>query len=42
LKQLHAWLDRYRHVWDEGFEALDEVVEGLKRKEQSNAAGSDG
>jgi DNA-binding transcriptional ArsR family regulator len=42
LKQLHAWLDRYRHVWDERFEALDEVVEGLKRKEQSNAAGSDG
>jgi DNA-binding transcriptional ArsR family regulator len=41
LKQLHEWLDRYRHIWEERFEALDEVVEGLKRKEQSDAAGND-
>ena len=33
LRQLHAWLDRYRHVWEDRFEALDEVVEELKRKE---------
>ena len=31
LKQLHEWLDGYRHVWDEGFEALDEVVKDLKQ-----------
>ena len=41
LKQLNEWLDRYRHIWEERFEALDEVVEELKRKEQSDAAGSD-
>jgi DNA-binding transcriptional ArsR family regulator len=39
LKQLHDWLDRYRHIWEERFEALDEIVEELKRKEQSDAAG---
>jgi DNA-binding IclR family transcriptional regulator len=22
LKQLHEWLDRYRHIWEERFEAL--------------------
>jgi DNA-binding transcriptional ArsR family regulator len=39
LKQLHDWLDRYRHVWEERFGALDEIVEELKQKEQSDAAG---
>jgi DNA-binding transcriptional ArsR family regulator len=42
LKQLHDWIDHYRHVWEERFQALDKVVEDLKRKEQSDAAGSDG
>jgi DNA-binding transcriptional ArsR family regulator len=41
LKQLYEWLDRYRHIWDERFETLDEIVEELKRKEQSDAAGND-
>jgi DNA-binding transcriptional ArsR family regulator len=41
LRQLHAWLDRYRHVWEDRLEALDRVVEELKRKEQSDAAGND-
>ncbi len=41
LKQLHEWLDTYRHIWDERFEALDAIVEELKRKEQSDAAGND-
>ena len=41
LKQLHDWLDRYRHIWEERFEALDEIVEELKQKEQSDAAGND-
>jgi DNA-binding transcriptional ArsR family regulator len=39
LKQLHDWLERYRHIWEERFEALDEVVEELKQKEHWNAAG---
>jgi DNA-binding transcriptional ArsR family regulator len=39
LKHLRGWLDRYRHIWDERFEQLDQVVEELKRKENSDAAG---
>src|SRR6202051_2155614 len=41
LKQLHDWLDRYRHIWEERFEELDKVVEELTQKEQSDAAGND-
>ena len=41
LKQLHEWLDRYRHIWEERFEQLDEIIEELKQKEQSDAAGND-
>jgi DNA-binding transcriptional ArsR family regulator len=39
LKQLHKWLDRYRHIWDEQFEQLDELVEEIKRTEKSDAPG---
>ena len=28
------WLERYRQLWDERFDALDQVVESLKRKER--------
>src|ERR1700729_2873467 len=38
LKQLHDWLEHYRHIWEERFEALDEIVEELKQKEKSDAA----
>ena len=38
LKQLHQWLDRYRHLWEERFAELDAVVEELKQKEKSDAA----
>jgi DNA-binding transcriptional ArsR family regulator len=41
LKQLHEWLDRYRRIWEARFEALDTIVEELKRTEQSDAAGKD-
>ena len=34
LKQLHTWLDRYRRIWEERFEQLDELVEELKLKEK--------
>jgi len=33
LDQEAAWLEKYRQLWDSRFDALDEVVEGLKRKE---------
>jgi DNA-binding transcriptional ArsR family regulator len=41
LKQLHKWLDRYRHIWDERFDQLDEIVEELKKKEKSDAVDRD-
>ena len=31
-----AWLERYRQRWDARFDALDEVVEELTRKEKSD------
>ena len=39
VKQLHKWLDRYRCIWEERFEQLDELFEEIKRKEKSDAAG---
>jgi DNA-binding transcriptional ArsR family regulator len=38
LKQLHDWLDRYRHIWEQRFEERNEIVEELKRNGQSDAA----
>ena len=29
-----AWIERYRQLWDARFDALDKVVEELKRKEK--------
>jgi DNA-binding transcriptional ArsR family regulator len=29
-----AWLERYRQLWDARFDALERVVEELKRKEK--------
>jgi DNA-binding transcriptional ArsR family regulator len=31
LRELHEWIERYRSVWDERFDALDDVIEDLKR-----------
>ena len=28
------WLERYHQLWDERFDALDQVVESLKQKEK--------
>lgn len=36
MRELHQWLERYRQLWDERFQAMDEVVEQLKREEQHN------
>jgi len=33
LEEETLWIERYRRLWDERFDALDEVVEELKRKE---------
>ena len=36
LEEETEWLARYRQRWDERFDALDEVVEELTRKERSD------
>jgi DNA-binding transcriptional ArsR family regulator len=35
LEQEAAWLERYRQLWEARFDALDVVVEELKRKEKT-------
>jgi len=34
LEEEAAWLERYRQLWEARFDALDRVVEELKRKEK--------
>ena len=36
LEEETAWIERYRQLWDARFEALDSIVEELKRKERIN------
>jgi DNA-binding transcriptional ArsR family regulator len=36
LEQEAAWIESYRRRWDARFDALDDVVEDLKRKENAN------
>jgi DNA-binding transcriptional ArsR family regulator len=33
LEEEAAWIERYRQLWDARFDALDTIVEELKRKE---------
>lgn len=34
LKPIHDWVKNYEHTWNKRFDALDEVLEDLKRKER--------
>jgi DNA-binding transcriptional ArsR family regulator len=34
LQEEAAWIERYRQLWEERFDGLDKVVEGLKLKER--------
>jgi DNA-binding transcriptional ArsR family regulator len=36
LEEEAAWLERYRLLWELRFDALEQVVEELKRKEKTN------
>ncbi|MEW5847556.1 MAG: metalloregulator ArsR/SmtB family transcription factor [Myxococcota bacterium] len=38
IRELHAWTERYRQLWEERFTQMDEVLEELKRSE-SGAVG---
>jgi len=33
FEEVAAWIDRYHAIWDARFEALEKVVENMKRKE---------
>jgi hypothetical protein len=37
LREIHVWLERYRRLWDERFEALDELIEELQQKDRHHA-----
>ena len=34
LEEAAGWIERYQHLWSARFEALDTVIEALKRKEK--------
>jgi len=36
LEEATAWLERYRQLWDERFDELEQVVEELTREEKRN------
>ena len=36
LEEEAAWIERYRQLWDARFNALDNVLEQLKRKEKAD------
>jgi len=36
LEEEAAWIERYRQLWSARFDALDEIVEELKRKEKAD------
>jgi DNA-binding transcriptional ArsR family regulator len=38
LRRMHTWLERYRRVWEERFEEMDELLEELKNKENRDHA----
>ena len=36
LKELDDWLERYRRLWDERFEQLDDVIRDLEKNKGKN------
>ena len=39
LEEEAAWIERHRKLWNARFDALDEIVEDLARKEKAHARG---
>ena len=35
LRELDEWIERYRRIWEDRMDRLDEIVEGMKRKERT-------
>jgi DNA-binding transcriptional ArsR family regulator len=42
LEEEAAWIERYRQLWDARFDALDNVVDELNRKEEGDERGERG
>ena len=40
LKPIHDWVSNYEQMWSERFEALDTVLDELKREERHDAGSS--
>lgn len=40
LKPIHDWVSNYERMWSERFDALDAVLDELKREEQDDAGSS--
>ena len=41
LKRIHDWVKAYERTWEERFEALDELLEELKTKEEGDDGGDE-
>jgi DNA-binding transcriptional ArsR family regulator len=41
LKPIHDWVKDYERTWTERFEAMDVVLEDLKRQEEDNGGSSE-
>lgn len=41
LQPIHEWISKYEQMWIERFEAMDGVLEELKRKEERDDDGCD-
>jgi DNA-binding transcriptional ArsR family regulator len=39
LRELNAWLERYRRIWDERMDQLDALIEELKDKRRGERDG---
>ena len=40
LKPIHDWVKAYERAWEERFEAMDDVLDGLRHKEHSDGDGN--
>jgi DNA-binding transcriptional ArsR family regulator len=39
LRELGAWLERFRDIWDERFEQLDDLLAEIQRNEENEEKG---
>jgi len=36
LKEVSRWTERYRHIWEESFDRMDDYIHQLNKKEKDN------